>query len=155
MTIYTDSTLQPIYEGQGYTSLNGTQYPSGFPLGEIEGLNAVNETEQPVDAELVVTGFMIDENFNQVWQTRKKTAEEMIPPAPPIPRITLKQAKLALLNRGILSQVNSLLTNPPPDTWWEYSASIERNNPILIDVATRLRLSSVQIDKLFEYAATL
>ena len=63
MTIYTNATLQPIYQGQPYTDSHGTQYPAGFPLSGIAELKLVVETPQPTDNNLVVTGFIIDANY--------------------------------------------------------------------------------------------
>ena len=74
--MFTDSTLQPIYDHQFYTAPNGMQYPHSFPKAEIPGLSAVAETARPDNPALIVTGFTINAQHAQVWQTRAKTAEE-------------------------------------------------------------------------------
>lgn len=72
MTMYTDSTLKPVYTGQAYTSPRGTQYPSNFPKDKIPGLHAVKETERPTEENLTVTGFTINDKYEQVWLTEEK-----------------------------------------------------------------------------------
>ena len=122
-------------------------------MGEIAELKLVIETPQPTDNNLVVTGFIIDANYNQIWQTRLKTdAEKMAT----IPNVTPVKARLALQQSGLRDQVDALMrTNPDWATWWDYSLVIERNNPILIEAAAKLGLTSTQIDNLFKLAATL
>lgn len=75
--LYATPDFQPIDENQSYTAPDGTQYPATFPKADIPGLHAVTETERPTDPALVVTGFTINENYEQVWQTRSKTSEEI------------------------------------------------------------------------------
>jgi len=77
MTLYTDSTKVPVYEGKKYTAPDGTLYPSNYPKNEIPGLVIVTEVARPSDPALVVTGFTIDSANKQVWTTRSKTAEEL------------------------------------------------------------------------------
>lgn len=75
--MYTDHTLQPIQDDQPYTAPNGTQYPANFPKANIPGLHPVTLAERPDDPALVVTGFAVNGDYEQVWQTRYKTAEEI------------------------------------------------------------------------------
>lgn len=78
--MYTDSTLQPIYDYQQYISVNGTIYPPHFPKNEIPGVFPVTLAPRPTDPSLVVTGFTINAINNQrvqIWQTREKTEDEL------------------------------------------------------------------------------
>ncbi len=75
--LYADKNLEPIRDGIPYTAPGGTQYPRNFPKAEIPSLTVVAETPQPDDPLLNVTGFVIDENHNQVWQTEAKPAEQI------------------------------------------------------------------------------
>lgn len=72
--IYTDSTLQPIYDGQIYIGRDGTQYPSNFPKADIEGLFLVTETAPPINKNIL--GFIIDNTYTQVWNYRDYTQQE-------------------------------------------------------------------------------
>ena len=74
--LYADKNLEPIRDGKPYTAPDGTQYPRNFPKAEIPSLTLVAETPQPDDPLLNVTGFVIDEEYNQVWQTEEKPADQ-------------------------------------------------------------------------------
>lgn len=75
--MHTDSTLQPIYDNQWYTHPEtGTRYPPNYPRNGIDGLHQVTETDPPL-GDVVITGFIINENYEQVWNYRKKTADEI------------------------------------------------------------------------------
>jgi hypothetical protein len=77
--MYTDETLTPIADNAPYVSADGTKYPPNFPKSEIPGLYQVTETTKPADTDAeIVTGFIIDEELVQVWQTRPRTEEELI-----------------------------------------------------------------------------
>ena len=76
--MYTNSTFKPIYQGQAYTGLDGTEYGRNFPLNEISELTLVTETAQPTDSTLMILGFTIDNTYTQVWSTRPKTSGELI-----------------------------------------------------------------------------
>ena len=75
--MYTDHTLKPLYNGHQYVGTDGKQYPPNQPKDEIAGLHLVKETERPSDPSLVVTGFFINDQYQQVWQTRAKNADEL------------------------------------------------------------------------------
>lgn len=75
--MYTDSTLTPIADHASYIATDGTKYPTNFPKSDIPELHPVTETPRPADTLTeAVTGFIIDEDFVQVWQTRIRTEEE-------------------------------------------------------------------------------
>ena len=74
--MYTNKDLEIINDNAPYTDSDGTKYPRNFPKDEIAELHKVTETERPV-GELVVEGFHIDESYNQVWDVREKTQEEL------------------------------------------------------------------------------
>jgi len=77
--MYTDETLTPIADNAPYVSADGTKYPPNFPKSEIPSLFQVTETTKPADTDAeIVTGFIIDEELVQVWQTRPSTEEELI-----------------------------------------------------------------------------
>lgn len=111
--IFTDSTLQPIYDYQQYIGEDGTQYPANYPKYEIPGLFPVTETPQPTDASLVVTGFTVNAQYVQVWQTREKTAEELSG--------ELKGQAFSALVKSDLVAIRCVKAGTPfPVDWWEY-----------------------------------
>lgn len=95
------------------------------------------------------------------------TAGEITPPpsaAPPPARpavVTMRQARLALLQAGLLSQVAvaiSALPSPEKEAAeieWEYSQTMERDRPFVSTLGAALSLTDAQIDELFALAATL
>ena len=79
----------------------------------------------------------------------------------PIPAaVTMRQARLALLDLDLLSSIDGAINAmPEPDKTkakieWEYAAVVERNSDWVSDLGQQLGLSDVQIDDLFQLAAT-
>jgi hypothetical protein len=84
------------------------------------------------------------------------------PPAPPVPQsVTMRQARLALLQTGLLEQVNTAVASLPGATGeaarieWEFSSTVERNRPLVQSLTGALNLTPTQLDDLFSLAATL
>lgn len=80
----------------------------------------------------------------------------------PIPQeITMRQARLALLDIDLLANVQTAInTLPEPDKTkaqieWEYSNALQRSNPFVTTLGTALGLSSDDIDNLFITASRL
>jgi hypothetical protein len=77
---------------------------------------------------------------------------------PPLQSVTMRQARLALLQRGLLSEVEALIAGLADDAArieWEYATEVWRDNPLFIQAAGALGLSEQQIDQLFLAAAAL
>ena len=74
--------------------------------------------------------------------------------------VTMRQARLALLDLDLLSSIDEAINAmPEPDKTkakieWEYAAVVERNSDWVSDLGQQLGLSDVQIDDLFRLAAT-
>jgi hypothetical protein len=94
------------------------------------------------------------------------TPEEIavLPPVspPPVPTVvTMRQARLALLQTGRLEQVNSAIATMPgvdgeaARIEWEFSSTVERNRPLVQGLRPSLGLSEADLDDLFRLAATL
>lgn len=71
--------------------------------------------------------------------------------------VTMRQARLALLQTGMLASVNAAVTAADEATkiTWEFSSEVQRSNPIVSTLAAALNLTDAQIDDLFALAATL
>ena len=84
-------------------------------------------------------------------------------PQPPTPAVsipsivTMRQARLALLQSGLLSQVNAAVAAADEATQitWDYSSEVHRNHPFVATLAAALNLSDAQLDGLFTLAASL
>ena len=84
------------------------------------------------------------------------------PPPTPIPQVvTMRQARLALLQQGLLASIQpaiDALDEPArsgANIEWEYSQEVERNRPFVELLSQALGLTDDDLDALFELAATL
>ena len=80
----------------------------------------------------------------------------------PVPKeITMRQARLALLDASLLSSVQPAIDSLPEPSKtkaqieWEYSNALQRDNPFVATLGGALGLSSEDIDNLFIQAARL
>lgn len=85
---------------------------------------------------------------------------EIIEPVPVVnvPSIvSMRQARLALLQFGVLAQVNTALANgtDADKITWEYATEVRREDALVANMATALGLSSADLDSLFTLAASL
>jgi hypothetical protein len=73
------------------------------------------------------------------------------------PAVSPAQARLALLNAGLLDQANAAVTAAGGATQitWEYATVIMRTDPLIENLGAALNLTSAQIDQLFIQAATI
>lgn len=75
--------------------------------------------------------------------------------------VSMRQARIALFNAGLLSNVDAAIASlPEPQQTvakisWDYSSTVERNNPVFIQLATALGLNSAQIDQFMINASKL
>lgn len=78
-------------------------------------------------------------------------------PVPPPSIVTMRQARLALLQSGYLSTVNAAIAagGQADQITWEYATEVDRNSPLVVNMATALNLTSQQLDNLFTLAAPL
>ena len=84
------------------------------------------------------------------------------PQVEPVPAaVSMRQARLALLKAGLLSQVNTAVAAMPgPEgdaarITWEFAGDVQRSDALLAQLAGALNLSTAQLDDLFRTAATL
>jgi len=72
--------------------------------------------------------------------------------------VTMRQARLALLQAGLLTTVDTAIANGTDEAMkieWEYTTSIERDWSSLITLTTAIGMTSEQLDDLFLLASTL
>jgi len=73
----------------------------------------------------------------------------------------MRQARLALLNAGLLSSVDAAIdamsepSRSAARIEWEYSNELQRENALVLALAPALGLTSEQVDALFIAASTL
>ena len=103
---------------------------------------------------------LIDGHWTQQWHLRDITAEERKARVPTV--VTMRQARLALLQAGLLDQMETAISAiEDPDQRqavqieWEYAAEVSREHPWVQSLATALRLNETQLDDLFVAASKL
>lgn len=96
------------------------------------------------------------------WRRASWEVVDAAPVAPPVPAaVTMRQARLALLQSGLLAQVNSAVAGMAGSDGdaarieWEFSATVERHRPLVQALSATLGLTDAQLDDLFILAATL
>ncbi len=80
-------------------------------------------------------------------------------PAPVPQRITRRQGRLALLQAGLLDQVEAMMRDPgaPRDIRITYEDATEwsRDSPMILTFGQALRLTPEQVDEMFRAAAQM
>ncbi|MHA3884556.1 hypothetical protein [Stutzerimonas degradans] len=75
--------------------------------------------------------------------------------------VTMRQARLAMLNAGILDDVEAMIATMPGDDGaaaridWEFARDVRRDWPLVEALGSRLGMSNEQIDDLFIYAGSI
>ena len=72
--------------------------------------------------------------------------------------VTMRQARLALLQSGLLQTVQDAIANSTDEAMkieWEYATEVKRDWGSLITLVTQLGITDLQLDDLFQLASTL
>ena len=94
----------------------------------------------------------------QQWLAEGNTPTPADPIIPVIPSVvTMRQARLALLNAGMLLTVNAAVDAADDATKiaWEYSTEVQRDFPLVQTLAAALNLTEKDLDNLFISASLL
>lgn len=96
------------------------------------------------------------------WMNDGNEPEPYVPPEPTVPAaVTMRQARLALLNAGLLDSVETAIENllsPEKEAArieWEYSQEVQRHNGFVSVLANSIGLTEQQVDDLFLAAIQL
>lgn len=147
MTITLISAANPRYSNEERTSII-VDCEFSHILGEVHPFCAT-----PTDAEAhgrEVYAKAIAGDFGQI--------APYVAPKPVIPKVvTMRQAKLALLQQGLLNSVNAIIeqAGDAAKVEWQYATEVKRDNSLVQAIATQLSLTEQQIDELFTLAASL
>lgn len=71
--------------------------------------------------------------------------------------VSMRQARIALLQSGLLADVESAIAagNEADKITWEYATEVVRGSPMVQSLSTALGLTKQQLDDLFALAKTL
>ena len=89
------------------------------------------------------------------WETMRD--DEMRARNPVPQQVTMRQARLELLKRKLLDDVEAVITAAGREAQiqWEYASVVERSNPVIAIVQQQQGMADAQIDDLFREAAKL
>lgn len=82
-------------------------------------------------------------------------------PIVPVISVTMRQARLALLQSGLLSTVEAAISSMPgvegqvARIEWEYATTLDKSHPLTLAMAQTLSFTEQQLDELFQLASTL
>lgn len=90
------------------------------------------------------------------------TIEEVAPAiVTRITKVTMRQARLALLGAGLLSIVNNSIAamtgaqGEAARIEWEYSQEVQRDRGLVLALGTQMGMTEAQLDALFSVAAAI
>jgi len=81
-----------------------------------------------------------------------------VEPLPVVPKVvTMRQAKLALLQKNLLNLVNVAIeqADDAAKIEWQYATEVKRNNSLVQVIASQLNITEQQLDELFVLAKSL
>lgn len=181
--IFTATNQYPVSESEIRAANNQTSFPSPFVPPEgyelvfpapIPSYDQVSETYREIAPELInghyEQRFEVVPKFSEYTDAEgviHSVAEQLTAQAEAarlasIPvSVTMRQARLALLNAGILTQANdaiNTMTGIEGDAArieWEFSNEVRRDSALVSGIGSSLNLTNVQVDDLFIAASVL
>ena len=141
----TNGPVFPAVAGLEYVWARESRYPTDVP--EFFGTC-------PDDADTQVDG-VLGVYLHADWETMRE--DEMRARNPVPQQVTMRQARLALLNAGLLDDVEVVVAAAGREAQleWEYAAVVDRSNQAVAAVQQQEALTDAQIDDLFRKAAKL
>lgn len=132
---------------------------------EIDGQEIVVKCQAYANSQMDMLAADLGDDAPQYQALMDEVAATYVPP-PPVPpqvpqSVTMRQARLALLGAGLLSQVDAAIASLPSpqkeaaQIEWEYAAVVQRNSGLVPAMAQALGMTEAQIDDLFIAAEAL
>jgi len=127
----------------------------------VQGIPEVDSSVQRVEPG---TFLKTDAGYVKTWNVVDLTVEEkeaIVQSKREGMIVSPRQARLALLGAGLLTQIEAGIAALPEPTKtavtieWEYATHVDRNSQWVGALAQALELTDEQLDQLFEVAATL
>jgi len=114
----------------------------------------------PPEAPNMIAVRIAPESVDGVWYEQWEL--QPAPPAPVPQSVSMRQARLALLQAGLLDQVDAAIAAIEDPTarreaeiTWNYSTEVDRDDLLVAQLAATFGLTPTQVDDLFRQAATL
>lgn len=133
----------PAVKGLEYAWARESQYPTEAP--EFFG-TCPDDADTQIDG---VLGVYLQED----WETMRE--DEMRARNPVPQQVTMRQARLELLERGLLDDVEAVIAaaGRAAQIEWEFATFVERSHAVIAVVQQQQGLSDADIDDLFREAA--
>lgn len=169
MGVYSESEIRAMHPNTSFTApfIPPDLYAYVFPY-PIPAHDPVTQRVQQITPELTVLG-----TYEQRWTVEELYATQVekddaianaleakrVASVPS--KVTMRQARLALLGANLLASVTTAIEALPSpqkeaaQIEWEYSQEVERNRGLVLSLGTALGLTARQLDDLFTTAATL
>lgn len=149
-----DYFIRDIYVNVwGNTGFKADEADENHPALKVD----VNEPNLPTLKELAATTLKeeIDKLIEESDEMKLRNSEFDSDGVPY--KISIRQAKLALLGAGLLDDIENAMANADRSVQisWEYATEFERDNPLILYFQSQLNLSKEQVDNLFIQAKGL
>lgn len=146
-------------------ALEGTPEHDNF-MKTLEGTIYRLEKDDEAKTWKVITDATIIKQFGFLLKdfpdaTPPELPEYIAPPPKGVQTVSMRQARLALLNANLLTVVTEAIAAMPGTEGeaarieWEYAQDVARYSPLVKSIASELPLTEEQIDNLFVEAAKL
>jgi hypothetical protein len=126
---------------------------NGEPF-DINRTHIIGDVQYPV-------GWFYDADNRAAMGVEEEVVDDPAP-VPAVPSsVTMRQARLALLQAGKLGSVDAAIASMPSpqkeeaQIEWDYSSAVERDRPITKMMGSALGMTESEVDNLFILAATL
>ena len=126
--------------------------PDGADLRDIGYERVYPALTTPITTGSEVLVSKPPEKVDGIW--REVFVVEMVPVSVP-QQVTMRQARLELLSRGLLDDVEAMIAAAGREAQieWEYASLVERGNLVIAGVQQQQGFTDAQIDDLFREAA--
>ena len=111
---------------------------------------------------IIVDDSTLPKEPQEQWRLQSDGTVIVVPPTPIIPiEVTMRQARLALFQQGLLANVQTAIDglSEPQKTItqisWDYAQTVKRDDDLVVQLSGALGLDSVALDDLFTLASTL
>ena len=99
--------------------------------------------------------YLLPADCVAITDEEAKEIEEANKPIIYVTVVSMRQARLALLQKDQLDAVEGLINTPELHIWWDYSTIVEKANPLVQQIGLALNWTPEYLTELFELANTL
>ena len=149
---YIDANNQVVALASIRNTYSNMSIPDGADLRDIGYERVYPALTTPITTGSEVLVSKPPEKVDGVW--REVFAVEMAPVLVP-QQVTMRQARLELLSRDLLDDVDAVIAvaGGAAQIEWEYASTVDRDNPVIAVVQQQQGMTDEQIDDLFREAA--